>query len=381
MPHSFQSSCRHPRLTIAALGLVAAVAVGCATGQQLEIKKTAVSAHPPANVAFYLKVMEAETHQPVVLTSSDFGVVEDGKVVSSKKGKRTLAPAKTVVDRFVLVMVDLSGAIVDSEYLPNLRDSIRAMLARLSRQAHVGLIGYDGTGPVPFLTFEDDDQRGAFENLRQFRPRERDSDLWGAFLTGLDTLNEAVAKSQRPFKEGSLVVITDRPDKAGKHSREEALDRAVKSANDVYVVGIGDRIIREELERIGKTHAEFAREQKDLGKAISATTKAIDDKMSLDYVFSYCSPKRRGNHDVELRIETPKWHGNVMHRFSAKGFGKGCDPKTKPDFQGAGGDIAGDVDTSDGGGDDEDEPQKSSRKKKKKKKAKTTDADGEDDES
>ena len=47
-------------------------------------------------------------------------------------------------------------------------------------------------------------------------------------------------------------------------------------------------------------------------------------------MFSYCSPKRRGNHKVEVEAVTSKDRGRAMLKFNAEGFTAGCTPKTTP---------------------------------------------------
>ena len=49
-------------------------------------------------------------------------------------------------------------------------------------------------------------------------------------------------------------------------------------------------------------------------------------------MFSYCSPKRKGNHKVEVEAVTSKDRGRLMFKFNADGFTSGCTPKTKPDL-------------------------------------------------
>jgi hypothetical protein len=49
-------------------------------------------------------------------------------------------------------------------------------------------------------------------------------------------------------------------------------------------------------------------------------------------VFSYCSPKRKGNHKVEVEAVTSAARGRLMFKFNADGFTAGGPPKTKPDL-------------------------------------------------
>jgi hypothetical protein len=71
-------------------------------------------------------------------------------------------------------------------------------------------------------------------------------------------------------------------------------------------------------------------------KAYKKGFEEVGRKLTADtdgrYVFSYCSPKRKGNHKVEVEAVTPKDRGRVMFKFNADGFTAGCTPKTKPDL-------------------------------------------------
>jgi hypothetical protein len=317
---------------VAALG-----ASGCATGQQLDVKKVDAVVQPPSNVALYLRITRQDG-QPVTLLANDFKVYEDGKQVPSKKMKRALLPVKYAVDRYVLVLVDLSGPLVDSEYLSTLQDAASSLAERVGKDAHMGLSAFDGDGIVPFIQFDDAERKAGLAAMRKFRPRSRNIDLWGTFISALDGLDEATKGSPAPHQQATLVLVTDRRDKAGRHSQAEALARVQKSKADVFVIGIGDAINREELEPLGKTGALFADEARELQKPFVDLADRIEAQLGQDYLFSYCSPqkagKKAGKHTVELRIATAQWHASVEHEFSTRGFTKeACDPEAKPEFK------------------------------------------------
>ncbi len=322
------------------LVLLLALTIGvgaCATGQQLEMKKLDAVVQPPANIALFLKIARQDG-QPVKLLPADFKVFEDGKQIPAKKLKRALLPVKFAVDRYVLVVVDLSGPLVDSEYLSTFQDAVGNLAERVGKDGRVGLSAFDGDGIVPFIPLEGGDARAGLVAMRKFRPRSRNIDLWGTFIAALDGIDEVAGRSTVPHQQATLVLVTDRVDKAGRHSREEALARVQKSKADVYVIGIGDAINKEELEPLGKTGALFAAEARELEKPFLDLADRIEAKLGEAYLFSYCSPqkigKRPGKHTTEVRIATSQWHGSVEHQFSTKGFVKApCDPQTVPVFK------------------------------------------------
>jgi hypothetical protein len=309
----------------------------CATGQPLEVKKVDAVAQPPSNVAVYMKITR-EDGQPVSLVANDFKVYEDGKQLPAKKVKRALLPVQYAVDRFVFVVVDLSGPLVDSEYLSTLQDAVASLADRIGKEARMGLSAFDGDGLVPFVRFDDTDAKAGVAAMRKFRPRSRNIDLWGTFITALDDLDTAKKESTAPHQQATLILMTDRRDKAGRHSRDEALARIQRSSADVYVIGIGDGIDREELEPLGKTAALFAAEPRELGKPFVDLADRIESQLGQDYLFSYCSAQKPGKksekHEVELRIATSQWHGSVEHEFSTKSFTReSCDAAAKPEFR------------------------------------------------
>ena len=54
------------------------------------------------------------------------------------------------------------------------------------------------------------------------------------------------------------------------------------------------------------------------------------------YLLSYCSPKREGEHKLEIEVRTPGEDdhdsGRLEYRFRADGFTSGCSPKQRPEF-------------------------------------------------
>ena len=313
---------------------VVSVLGGCATGKALEVRKIDAAAGPPSNVAIYLKISR-EDGQPVTLTANDFTVIEDGKPL--KKVKRALLPLDAAVDRLVLVLLDLSGPLVDSEYLPSLYNAATNLVERVGKDTRFGLAGFDGDGVTSFIAFNDEDATKGLAAMRKFRPKNRTVDLWGTYMAGLDQLQEAADQSRAAHHEMTLIVVTDRKDKAGRHSTEEAAARLQKSKAEVYVIGIGGGVEREAWEPLARSGTLFVDEPRELEKPFADIADKIEAKLGQDYVFSYCSGKRdakkAAKHSVEVRIQTARWHGAVEHEFSTKGFGKEpCDPSARVSF-------------------------------------------------
>lgn len=311
-------------------------AIGCASTTALEVKKVGAVVEPPANVALHLKIKRPDG-KAVTLLATDFKVYEDGKQIPSKKLKRALLPASLVVERYVMVAVDLSGPLVDSEYLSTLQDVVASFSERAGKATHFALSVFDGDGLKPFVRFEDTEIKPGLAGMRRFRPHNRTVDLWGAFIASLDALDAAAKGSTALEHTSALVFMTDRRDKAGKHTLDEANTRLQDSKADVFVIGIGDAVNREELQRLGRPDAFFAEKFRDLGKPFDQAAEALEAERGQDYVFAYCSATHPGKkptrHKLEVKIETKEWSGEVEHEFSSRTFQKGtCDPRRKVDF-------------------------------------------------
>jgi len=341
--------------------------LGCASTPTLQLKVVDVAVAAPANVALHLKVTGPEG-QPVTLLASDFKVLEDGKPIPAKKLKKALLPATSVVDRYVLIAVDLSGPLIDSEYLSTLHDAVANLVERAGKDAHLAVQVFDGDGLKPFVNFGDADQKAGLAGMRRFRPKNRTVDLWGSYMAALDALDEAAAHGSAPQHTAQLIFVTDRRDKAAKHSLDDANNKLQASKSDSFVIGLGDAINREELRRLGRPEAFFTDKFRDLRKPFEDVADRIEASHNEDLVFAYCSLQKAGKktqHTVELRVANKDVHGEVEHEFSSARFTRSpCDPHQQPDFSAQASEAAP---AEASGGEDEgtDQPKPKSRRKKK----------------
>jgi len=330
------------------------------------MKAVAVSAQAPSNVAVHLKVTQPEGRTATLL-ASDFTVEEDGKAIPAKKLRRALLPSSLVVDRYVMLVVDLSGPLIDSEYLSTFHDVVASFSERAGLDSHLALSAFDGDGLKPFIAFDATELKPGLAGMRKYRPHNRTVDIYGAYIAALDELDAAAKASTAKDHSSTLVFVTDRRDKAGKHTLDEANTRLQASPADVYVLGLGDAINKEELTRLGRPETFFVEKFRDLGKPFDQAGDRIEAKRSEDYVFSYCSqvkPGKKGTkHKVEIEIVSKQWSGSTSATFSSKGFVKGgaCDPRQRASF-GGGGEEGG---ASGGGGDDDGASAKKTTKKKR----------------
>ncbi len=309
----------------------------------MKITKISTSAQRPANVALFLDVRDGDGQPVAGLEEKNFKVYEDGKLVPSSKAKRALLEPKLGGVRFTLVLIDLSGPIVDSEYLPELAEYVGKMVERVADGQEVAVSAFDGAEEVaPFFGFGAavDQIKTLVDGLKKFKPRNRNTNLNGAVYQGLFALKEQLDASNAEHKSAALLVFTDRGDLAHSVSPQVLKQAVHDTPAEIYVIGAGEKVKTEELTAIGKSGIFLTDDPKGFKKGFDEMTKKMAGKTEGRYLFSYCSTKRKGDHKLEVEVVAPHDKGRVSYKFSADGFKAGCTPKKLPPFAGGGGEPA-----------------------------------------
>src|SRR6185503_12891860 len=136
-----------------------------------------------------------------------------------------------------------------------------------------------------------------------------------------------------------LVVFTDGSDRANRVSRDdmnkEIGDEKYKDYQKM-AIGVGAEIAKAKLEDVGVNGTELASDQAKVKEAFDKTAAKIEAHMKRFYLLSYCSPARKGEHEVkiEAHAKNPNGSGALEYKFNSDGFGPppDCDPKTPPAF-------------------------------------------------
>ena len=95
---------------------LAAAGAGCG----LKLQMVDASVRKPSNVAVYFTV-DTHNSQPVAnLTPQDFRIYEDKQPVSILESKQTILQPEVAAIHYTLLLVDMSGSVVDSGDMPTL---------------------------------------------------------------------------------------------------------------------------------------------------------------------------------------------------------------------------------------------------------------------
>jgi len=337
MPLSARAAPRSSRLASRLTRLVAlasgALVAGCGGGLQLTLVDAAHRA--PSNVAMYFTVDTARGEPVGGLASTDFRIYEDGALVSVDESKQTIINPEVAAEHYTLLLVDMSGSVTESDQVPLIESAAAAFAAKLGTTQKLGIYAFDGSAQIhPITPFTGSSGAGTAGagRISNFRPRDPSTNLHGALVAAVETLDAAISRARTPLAFGTVVVFSDGTDRASRVSYDEMLDRLDDSQHDVFAIGVGNEIDEGTLARIGRDGsvrvedaAALTQAFEDIGARIVAATQRF-------YLLSYCSPARAGVHEVTVEAVRGETYGRVTYEFDAGGFGPQCNPSAPPPF-------------------------------------------------
>jgi von Willebrand factor type A domain len=330
---------RNPLVRLAA---AAALSLPLAACGGLHVKMVNSAQKKPNNVWVFFTVERGRNDPVGGLTADDFEILEDGDLVSKFESKQTIQNPEVAAVMYTMLLVDVSGSITESGQAGNLVDATKSFADRVGKTQKVGVYAFDGEekihSVVPFTEAQGSVQ-GGLEGLRSYKPRDPSTNLHGAVIEGLRELKKELDKDRRPLKFGTIVVFTDGTDRASRHSRDEMKAELNDEKYENYeklAIGVGAEIGKAKLEDIGVDGTELASEQAKVKEAFDHTAAKIEAHMKRFYLLSYCTPARKGDHEVEIvaHAKDPSGQGSLAYKFNADGFGPppDCDPNTPPTF-------------------------------------------------
>jgi len=324
--------------TLALCAVLAASAIGCGGG--LKLTPIRATSNRPSNVVVYFKVQNGK--EPVGgLTAESFKIYEDGDLVSQYESKQTILNPDVAASHFTLLLVDMSGSITDSGAVDTLVDAAGSFAERIEQQKQQKVAVYAFGGEehlhtiVPFTTAGG--AKAAVKGLSGYKPADPSTNLNGAIIEGLKELDKALATAPNPLRFGTLVVFTDGSDRARRVKWDDVQKALNDTPYDVFAIGLGAEMQDAELARIGKDGTAKAADKAQVVKAFDDIATRIEGMTKAYYLLSYCSPARAGKHELTVeahaKLQTgDESSGHLKSEFDAAGFGIGCDPNQRPNF-------------------------------------------------
>jgi len=261
-------------------------------------------------------------------TPADFLITEDGTEVSRFESSQDFVTDERCFVLLTVLVLDMSGSILESGSLPDLQAAAIGFVETVIEEQTIAVYTFDGRARMQLVTpFTDDVDalRAGIASLSEHEPVDRSTNLNGAVLEGLDTIDaELDSIGSVDITGGSLVIFTDGTDQAARVPDETAVFAATESEHRVYTIGLGGEIDRDALTQIGKDGSFISDDVETLQQVFQAASSAIRSTAQSYYILAYCSPKRSGTHRLELSLRGLT--GSVTYDFSASGFEGGCTP-------------------------------------------------------
>jgi hypothetical protein len=326
------------RATLGASLVVLSLVTGCGGG--LRLTSIRATSNRPSNVVIYFKVQNG--HDPVGgLTADAFKIYEDGDLVSQYESKQTILNPEVAASHYTLLLVDMSGSITDSGAVDTLVDAASGFADRIEQEKQQKVAVYAFSGDphlhpiVPFTTAGG--AKASIKALAGYKPADPSTNLNGAIIEGLGELDKALKTAPNPLRFGTLVVFSDGSDRARRVQWEDVRKALDATPYEVFAIGLGAEMDDKQLGAIGKDGFAKAADKNSVVKAFDDIAGRIEAQTKAYYLLSYCSPARAGKHQltVEARVKLPNGDnasGSLEDQFDATGFGVGCDPNQRPNF-------------------------------------------------
>src|SRR3954470_76243 len=206
MPEDMRHSSSLPSsIGLAVAGLSAAVS-GCAG---LKLQLVDASVRRPSNVAVYFTV-DTKGGEPVAdLTPQDFRIYEDAQPVSILESKQTILQPEVAAIHYTLLLIDMSGSVVDSGDMPALIQAAASFGERVGPYQKVAVSTFDGSPHITLVVGFGGNVRAGVNALANRRPRDPSTNLNGAVIEGVKVLTQQMDHAPVPLRFGTLVVFTD----------------------------------------------------------------------------------------------------------------------------------------------------------------------------
>jgi hypothetical protein len=313
----------------AALSGAALGAGGCAG---LKLQLVDASVRRPSNVAVYFTV-DTRNGEPVAdLTPQDFKIYEDKQPVSILESKQTILQEQVAAIHYTLLLVDMSGSVVDSGDMPALIQAAQSFSDRVGPYQKVAVYTFDGSPHITPVVGFGGNVRAGVGALANRRPRDPSTNLNGGVIEGVKVLSQQMDRAPVPLRFGTLVVFTDGTDRAHRASAEDVGKSLDGAGFETYVIGVGQEVDRGQLSKIGRSGTFASQNRQDVQKGFDEIAARIEAASKRYYLLSYCSPSRAGAHDVEIEANAHGTAGRLQYHFEANNFGPNCDPNTRPSF-------------------------------------------------
>ncbi len=220
---------------------------GCG-GLQLQLLNSSVQ--KPSNVALYFSVQNSRSEPVGGLEAASFQIYEDGQLISTFESKQTILNPEVAVVHYVLLLLDLSGSVIESGSLHALIQAASAFAERVTKKLQIAVYGFDGSPKLIPLTGFTSSSRTVTRSLARLSTRKTEdpsTNLNGAVVEAIGELEKTMQRARQPLRFGTLVVFTDGTDRAHRVSEGRMLEVVEKAEMNIFAIGLGAEISKRHL--------------------------------------------------------------------------------------------------------------------------------------
>lgn len=292
----------------------------------------------PANVSIIFKVNDMANYPVSGLTEANFEIYEDGKLISEYEAARKIQDKPEKFKFNLLLMLDLSGSVLDSS-LPTLKEASIGFINSVMpdngssdfEEILMAVKWFDGEKNIHSLvdyTYSKAVLISAINNINNTISSDNSTNLYGGIIQGIDNIEARVESyaQQDIISAGALITFTDGTDQAGWYTYKNMTD-AIDARNPsiaMYSIGLGGEIETKVLTKFGENGSESADNIEELIPKFEEIADFVKAEAKSYYLLEYCSPKRSGTHNLKIRVTVNGISGDLTETFSADDFTGGC---------------------------------------------------------
>lgn len=277
----------------------------------------------PSVVRLFFKLNKCDGDGVTGKTNEDFLLAENGAALNAFESLQQIVPASLDYDIRTVLLLDMSGSMINSGDLTQVQDSAWVFVSRLIEHQKVAIYAFDGRQQIQqVIDFTQNPiaLRAAIELLSEYTSDDNSTNLNGAAISGDQLLDAYATQTIFGLFQGSLLIITDGTDQAGWNSDDETTTILNTTDNSVYTIGLGTEIDTSHLEKMGKDGYWAMENISGLHDAVIEASDLISNQANSMYMLAYCSPKRNGEHVLNLQMDQIE----ETFDFNATGFQGGC---------------------------------------------------------
>ena len=294
----------------------------------------------PAKVRLFFQVDMGEDQSFGTLNESNFQIYENNLQISDLESQ---AKIQNEVGSYLfssIVLLDLSGSVLNGDALPRVKDATINYIQEVMPNTNEAKFGskemavywFDGEENIHLLAPFSIDKFALIDSVRAITSaisNDNSTNLNGAIIQGISELEARITdRNQDPrlSTAGTLLLFSDGADQAGRATMEDAIIATESLTNQysLFTIGLGSDIDESFLRLVGKQGYEFAFNSFDLNQVFLEMGRKVTKTMDSYIVLEYCSPKRSGDHNIELRVISENRVGKINTELNAMGFTGGC---------------------------------------------------------